>query len=169
MRVVIGCFGNPLRGDDGVGPAVAARLCADALPAGVVVMDVGIGGIHLVQELFDPADALVLVDAVDLGRPPGTVIVMTPDVDDVRLLDATTRRDVLADMHYATPEKALQLADGLDVLPASRTMIAVQVADAERYGEGLSPAVAGAVDVAIAEVRTVVAGLGVSWEPSRER
>jgi hydrogenase maturation protease len=163
MRVLVGCFGNVLRGDDGFGVAVARALAERDLPPEVHVLDVGIGGISLVQELLDPADALVLVDAVDLGREPGTVLVLDPDVLDVATLPVTERRDLLADMHYATPERALMLARGLGVLPDTILMVGCQADDAERYGQGLSPAVAAAVDVAAAQVRHVVRDLGVAW------
>lgn len=163
MKVLVAGVGNLLRGDDGFGVVVAERLVEHGVPHGVRVLDVGIGGIHLVQELLDPVDALVVVDAVDLGRPPGTLLVIRPDVRDVTALPPARRRDELADMHYATPERAFMLARGLGVLPAATWVVGCQPADAERVGEGLSPVVAAAVDAAGAEVRRLVATLGVPW------
>jgi hydrogenase maturation protease len=162
VKVLVAGVGNLLRGDDGFGVVVAHRLLEQGMPAGVRILDIGIGGIHLVQELLDPVDALVVVDAVDLGRPPGTVLVIRPDVRDVTALPLDRRRDELADMHYATPERAFMLARGLGVLPAT-WVIGCQPADAERVGEGLSPVVAAAVDAAGAEVRRLVTALGVPW------
>ena len=52
-----------------------------ALPDGVRVADFGIRGVHLAYELLDGYDALVLVDAVPMGEPPGTVAVIEPDGD----------------------------------------------------------------------------------------
>lgn len=150
------CFGNVLRGDDGFGYAVAQRLAADPLPDGVAVIEVGIGGIHLVQELMCGVDALIVVDAVDLGRPPGTVITQVPDVADVTTLPIEQRRDQLADMHYATPERALMLARGLGVLPATTLLVGVQTTDTERLGQRLSNRTAAAVDHAVTEVRRLV-------------
>ena len=44
-------------------------VCAGAeLPEGVRVEDFGIRGVHLAYELLDGYDALVLVDAVPMGR-----------------------------------------------------------------------------------------------------
>jgi hydrogenase maturation protease len=163
VKVLVAGVGNLLRGDDGFGVVVAERLAEHGVPDGVRVLDVGIGGIHLVQELLDPVDALVVVDAVDLGRPPGTVLVIRPDVRDITALPPARRRDELADMHYATPERAFMLARGLGVLPAATWVVGCQPADAERVGEGLSPVVAAAVDAAGAEVRRLVAALGVPW------
>jgi hydrogenase maturation protease len=151
--VLVAGVGNVLRGDDGFGVVVAQRLLEEDVPAEVRVLDIGIGGIHLVQELLDGIDALVIVDATDLGRPPGTVSVIRPDVS------APAGPDDLADMHYATPERALMLAGALRILPESVWIVGCQPADAERLGEGLSPPVAAAVDPAVAEVRRLVASV----------
>lgn len=161
--MIVACFGNLLRGDDGFGNAVARWLLAEPVPAGVRVMEVGIGGIHLVQELLAGVDALVVVDALDLGRPPGTVLVMRPDVFDVDTLPAVERRDQLADMHYSTPERALMLARALGILPDELWLVGCQVSDPDQLGEGLSAAAAGGVPAAVSEVRRVVSELGVDW------
>lgn len=157
--MLVACFGNVLRGDDGFGYAVAQRLLAEPLPDGVTVMEVGIGGIHLVQELMAGVDALIVVDAVDLGRPPGTVITQVPDVPDVSALPIEQRRDELADMHYATPERAMMLARGLGVLPATTLVVGVQTTDTERLDQQLSAATAAAVHHAVEEVRRLTAQL----------
>ena len=164
MSVLVAGFGNVLRGDDGFGVAVVNRLVEREIPDQVSVREVGIGGIHLVQELLEPVSALVVVDAVDVGRPPGTVLVLEPDVEDVSVLSVAARHDKLADMHYATPERALMLARGLGALPDATFLVGCQTADAERVGESLSPKVAEAVPLGAAEVRRLVTELGVSWQ-----
>jgi hydrogenase maturation protease len=118
-----------------------------------------------VQELLEPADALVVVDAVQLGRPPGTVALIRPEVEDVAALPLEQRHDRLADMHYATPERALMLARGLSVLPDSVWIVGCEPLDSERLGEGLSPAVEQGVGAGVAEVRRLVSKLGVPWGP----
>ncbi len=157
MTVVVACFGNVLRADDGVGPAVAQALLVEPLPDDVRVLEVGIGGIHLVQELLDGVEVLLVVDAVDLGRPAGTVVVQRPDVLDVSTLSVERRRDELADMHLATPERALMVARGLGVLPATTLLVGVQTTDTEEPRHGLSEAAARAVPAAVAEVRRLLA------------
>ena len=163
MRILVAGVGNVLRGDDGFGVVVAQRLAREKPPAHVEVMDIGIGGIHLVQEMLEPVDALVVVDAVDLGRIPGTVFVIRPDVAEVSALGLEERYDWLADMHYATPERALMLARGLGILPDVTWIVGCQPGDAERLGEGLSLEVDGAVEAAAAEVRRIARTLGVVW------
>lgn len=156
-RAVVACFGNVLRADDGVGPAVAQALLAQPLPAGVEVMEVGIGGIHLVQELLSGVSVLLIVDAVDLGRPAGSVIVQRPDVLDVSTLSVDRRRDELADMHLATPARALMVALGLGILPPVTLVVGVQTTDTEEPRYGLSDVTRAAIPLAVQEVRRLLA------------
>jgi hydrogenase maturation protease len=156
MRMLVACFGNVLRGDDGFGVAVSEALLAEQLPSGAEVMDVGIGGIHLVQELMLGVDLLVVVDAFDLGLAPGTVAVQRPTVTDLAGLSHAARRDQLADMHLAKPERALTVAHGLGVLPNATFVVGVQTRDTERVGQGLSVTTADAVPAAVAEVRRIL-------------
>ncbi len=122
------------------------------LPTEVSVVETGIGGIALVQELQSGYDALVIVDCVDLGRPPGQVMLIEPEVIDVDALTWTERHDILADMHLATPERAMMLARALGVLPSKLLMVGCQPVDPEAIGQGLSPPVVAGVGVAIDEI-----------------
>lgn len=163
MRILVAGMGNLLRRDDGFGVIVAQRLLDGPIPEEVTVMDIGIGGIHMVQALFDRTEGLIVLDAVDLGRHPGTVVVIQPEVTDVASLSMIERHDQLADMHYATPARAFMLARALAILPTATWLVGCQPVDAQSYGEGLSAEVANAVDTAISEVKALVASLGVSW------
>ena len=156
MQILVAGVGNLLRGDDGFGVEVAKALLDRSLPPEVRVVETGIGGIHLVQEMLTPAHALLVIDAVDLGRPPGTVLVVQPEVIDVHTLTPMERFDALADMHYAKPERAFMLAKALGVLPGRFLMVGCQPVDADSLGEGLTPQVAMAVPVAVAEVEHIV-------------
>lgn len=155
-RVLVAGVGNVLRGDDGFGVAVAERLTRCRVPPGVVVVETGIAGIALVQELQTGWDGLVVVDAVDRGRPPGTVMVIEPEVADVVSLSWEERNDLIADMHLATPERVLLLARALGVLPAWVRIVGCQPSDAESVREGLSAEVTAAVGVASTEVLRLV-------------
>ena len=141
-----------MRADDGFGVEVARRLADISFPDGVRVVETGIAGIALVQELQEGWDALVVVDTVDLDRPPGTVVLIEPDVVDVQTLSWAERHDLLADMHLATPERALMLARALGVLPPRLLEVGCQPKDAHAVGEGLSTPVTAAVDIAVAEI-----------------
>jgi hypothetical protein len=100
-RVLVAGMGNILRRDDGFGVEMARQLAErDELPAGARVIEVGIGGIHLVQELIDHYDVLVVIDAVERGRAAGTVYLLEPAVPDLAAWPVERRQDFLADMHY---------------------------------------------------------------------
>jgi hydrogenase maturation protease len=161
-RVLISGMGNVLRRDDGFGVEVARRLAqergrvATEPAAQVKIIEVGIGGIHLVQELMDGYDVLVVVDAMERGSPPGTVHVLEAEVDDLGAWTEDERGDFLADMHYTTPSKAMILAKALGVLPTSVFIVGCQPAEVGDLGIGLSEPVARAVAVAVDEIEKLV-------------
>ena len=71
--VTIGGIGSVLMGDDGVGPFVAGLLeTGYQFDEGVTVTDLGTPGLDLVAHLSG-IDALILIDSVSNGAPPGTV------------------------------------------------------------------------------------------------
>lgn len=155
-EVLVAGVGQVLRGDDGFGVEVVRRLVELDLGDTVRVIETGTGGINLVTALYDPTDVLIVLDAVDHGRPPGTVMVIEPEVADVDDMEQMARWDFLADMHYTKPESAFMLAKALGVLPERFLLVGCQPQETEMLEVGLSPAVAGAVDVAVAEVRRIL-------------
>ena len=161
-RVLVVGVGNVLHGDDGFGVEVARRLSSRPMPAGVTLAETGIGGIHLVHELMAGYDALVVVDTVDRGRPPGTVMVIEADVTDVAELPVEERHDLLADMHLATPERALMVARAAGVLPERTIIVGCQPAEIEALGIGLTSPVSQAVDDAVTEVERCVRELAAT-------
>ncbi|HEV2066628.1 MAG TPA: hydrogenase maturation protease [Thermomicrobiales bacterium] len=153
-RILIAGMGNVLRGDDGFGVETAKRLAAcDSLGSDARVIEVGIGGIHLVQELMDGYDTLVVIDAVDRGSIPGTIHLLLAEVPDLAEWAEHERRDFLADMHYTTPSKALILARALGVLPAKAYILGCQPAEVDAVGIGLTDPVAKAVSEAVQMVQ----------------
>ncbi|MBD2465204.1 hydrogenase maturation protease [Oscillatoria sp. FACHB-1407] len=74
MLTIIGC-GNPNRGDDGVGVAIAQRLqahlTAHPIPD-VQVFDCGTAGIEVMFRAKG-SDRLIIIDASSTGSPPGAV------------------------------------------------------------------------------------------------
>ena len=148
MRSLIVGFGNPLRGDDGVGLAALQLLEAGTLPAGVRCADVGIGGVALVHELQAGWDRLVIIDAVQRGGAAGTVYVLSPHLPVLADLPQQERDDLLVDAHMAEPYHALVLAGALGVLPPEIHVVGVEAPETEELTLDLSPAVARAVPVA---------------------
>jgi len=80
------------------------------------------------------------------------VLVIEPEVIDVEALEPMQRHDLLADMHLATPERAMMLARALGVLPERVLMVGCQPTDPDAVSDVLTAPVAVAVGVAIAEI-----------------
>lgn len=160
-RILIVGVGNVLHGDDGFGVEVARQLAAKDLAPGVTVAETGIGGIHLIHELMAGYDALIVIDAVDHGRPPGTVLVITPQIVDVHDLPLEQRHDLMADMHLATPDLALMIAKAVGVLPERTVMIGCQPVEIETLGVGLTDVVQQAVRTALTEVDRCITDMQV--------
>lgn len=157
--MLVAGMGNILRGDDGFGVEVARKLATlPDLPANVSVIEVGIGGIHLVQELMTHPgyDGLLVVDALDRQREPGQVYLLEASVPDIEQLPETVRRDFLADMHYAVPARALTLAKAIGVLPTKTWIVGCQPGVWGEYEIGLTLPVQKAVDVALAKIMNLI-------------
>lgn len=148
MRSLIVGFGNPLRGDDGVGLAALRALESGPLPDGVRCADVGIGGVALVHELQAGWDRLVIVDAVQRGGAAGTIYVLSPHLPDLGTMTPQERSDLLVDAHMAEPYRALVLAGALGVLPREIHVVGVEAPETEELSLELSAAVARAVPLA---------------------
>ena len=149
-RVLVVGVGNVLQGDDGFGVRVAQRLAERTdLPPGVTLLEVGIGGMSLVQELFDGYDALIVVDAVDRGGEPGTIYLLQAEVPNLAEMPFEQREDFLADMHLATPARAFVMSKALGVLPPSVHILGCQPAVINELILGLSEPVERAVEPSI--------------------
>jgi len=148
MRILIAGFGNSLRGDDGFGVELLERLrdSTDSLP-GIGLLEAGIGGISLVQELLGGYDGLIVLDAVE-GDEPGQVRVLELEVGDPRERPALAVREYFADVHYAEPGRALALAKGIDLLPAAAFLVGCVPRSCE-LGEGLTTEVEAALEPAV--------------------
>lgn len=161
-RILVVGVGNVLHGDDGFGVEVARQLADREMAPGVTVAETGIGGIHLIHELMAGYDALIVIDAVDHGRPPGTVLVITPQIVDIHDLPLEQRHDLVADMHLATPDLALTIAKAVGVLPERTIMIGCQPVEIETLGIGLTEVVQQSVRTALIEVERCVSELQVT-------
>lgn len=159
-RVLVAGVGNVLQADDGFGVRLAHRLQQMDWPENVKICETGIGGIHLVQELMEGFDALVILDAVDRQREPGTIMVIEPDVVDVHEMDFLQKHDMLADMHLATPARAMMVAKALKVLPEKTYILGCQPVTVNRLEIGLHHVVEHALATATTELRRLLSDLG---------
>lgn len=133
-----------MRGDDGIGPAVAARL-GDRVPPGVAVTEHPGDGMDLMT-LWAGAEAVVAVDAARSGSaPPGMV----------RRFDAAAAPlpalRLYRTSHAFGLAEAVETARGLGTLPPRFVVFAVEGADFS-LGAGLSAAVAATVEALVERV-----------------
>ena len=143
-------LGNPLRGDDGLGPAVV--VCRQGLPPGTVAIDGGTGGLDLVLTMMGYRRVLI-VDAAELGRAPGAWTCFRPDLARVETMEAAFS------MHQAGLAEALALGAALRVLPEEVVIFGVQPAQTG-WAPGLSAEVQAVVPVVGQEIlRTLASSL----------
>lgn len=156
-RVLVGCVGNIFKGDDAFGVEVAARLARRAVPDGVRVVDYGIRSVHLVYELLDGYDALVLVDTVGQQEgQAGSLYVIEPELPARRHEDDTVLPEVMLDPHDLAPAGAMSLVPTLGGHVDRIVVVGCQPETLED-GIGLSDAVAAVVEAAADLVLDVAA------------
>lgn len=148
-KILIAGIGNELRQDDAFGMILARKLLDEAiLSESVKIIEAGSAGIHLVQELYDRYDILIVLDTVQWGNKPGTILFKEIDVKDVRDLPAEEKNSFFADMHYINPIKALMMAKALDVIPPKVYFLGCEAEDHEDIDVGMSAVVSNAIPVA---------------------
>lgn len=155
--VVIG-LGNPLMGDDGLGIAVVQRLLAQwELPPDLEVVDGGTWGLNLLP-VIESARRVLLVDAIDVAEPPGTL---------VRLSRERLPRYLATKIspHEVDLRDVLALAELRGTLPDDTTAVGLQPA-AVTLGDRLSPVIEDRLDVLI---DAVVEHLRAAGFPCRRR
>jgi hydrogenase maturation protease len=159
-RVLVIGYGNALRTDDGVGPAVAELLAADPRLAGAKVLALHQLAPELAADL-GAARLAILVDASTFP-PPGAVTVRQLQPGD----DDEAGRGGGATSHHVDPGALLALARELYGAAPDAFVVSVGVVNLEP-GEGLSPLVAAALPRAVeAAVRLLSLPMHVSRDQS---
>lgn len=149
-RVLVLGVGNLLLQDEGVGIHVVRALdrrpseFPDMLPPGTRVVDGGTLGLDLLP-LLEDADAVVLVDAANLRREPGTVAVLRGN-------DLASAIAGHLSPHQVGIGDLLAAARLIGSLPNRVSLVAIQPADIAP-GLELTPDVAAALPQAVEMVR----------------
>jgi hydrogenase maturation protease len=142
--VLIVGYGNPLRGDDGIGQTVAMALRDDASRRGAQVIVCQ----QLTPELaecFAAVDLVVLLDAA-ANTKPGTIA--------VRAIRAATGRSSGL-VHSADPAALLDLTRRLYGRSPEAFLVTIGASSLE-LGEGLSEVAVAALPEAVATVRRLL-------------
>src|SRR5271170_563401 len=148
-RILVAGVGNVFLCDDAFGVEVVRLLAERPQPPGVQIRDYGIRGVHLVYELLDGYDLLVLVDAAPRGEAPGTVSVLEvelPSPDAQPVIDA----------HSLTPDAIFGLLSSLGGGPGRSLVVACEPAEVDA-GMGLSDPVREALPHAVRAVEEILA------------
>ena len=142
-RLVIIGIGNPFRKDDAVGLLVA-RAIRDKAPGGVVVLEQD-GEPTALIDAWERADAVIIVDAVSSGAPPGTLHAI-----DVR--ETPLDRDLFRhSTHSFGVAEAVELAKTLGRIPPVVWVNGIEGKDFGA-GTGLSPEVLASAEKTTAAV-----------------
>jgi hydrogenase maturation protease len=141
-RPLVVCVGDPVRGDDGVGHAVAGAVREAAPEVRVVELAGDAGGL---LDCWSGENVVVVVDALRSDDPPGTL----------RVLDVSAADPVPAgpatSSHGLGVAEAVALGRVLGRLPGRLVLVGV-VGGCFDVGAGLTPAVGGAVPSAVEAV-----------------
>jgi hydrogenase maturation protease len=178
--VLVAGVGNVFLGDDGFGIEVVRRLARREVPAGVAVADYGIRGLHLAYDLLDGRfETLILVDAVPVDTPPGTVVVLEVDPEAAEPASgAGGGAEAVPDAHGMDPATVLKLLRSLGGTGPGYVeriyVVGVRPVCLEA-GMSLSDPVADAVDQAVQAVLDLLDGAaapsrrpdrtGADWRP----
>jgi hydrogenase maturation protease len=146
--VVVIAVGNPFRGDDGAGIAVAAALRRLGVPERCVVESDGEPA--RMVEAWAGADVAIVVVAVRSGRVP------VGDVHRLVVRDGgVSLRPGAGGSHGMGPGDAVELGEAVGRLPGRLLVYAIE---GERFGLGddLTPAVAAAIEQVAGELAALV-------------
>lgn len=137
-RIKIIAIGNPLMGDDGVGPAVIERMREMELPANVTLVNSGADPLDATVHLLD-ADKAIIIDAAAMNRAPGHIEMLSPE--NLQAREADDRAPCSTHIYGLT--EGLQLAKAVGFDPEIR-IIGVQPLSTAP-SEGLSPEVSSCI------------------------
>jgi hydrogenase maturation protease len=154
-RILIAGIGNIFFGDDAFGVEVIRALFHRPQTAGVRIADFGIRSLDLAYALLDPWDAVILVDAVPRGEPPGTLYTIQADLHTLRGGEVP---GVAIDAHTMDPVKVLQLAASLGEIPRRVYVIGCEPGDCggEQGRMGLTAEVEAAIPEAVQMIEDLV-------------
>jgi len=146
-RTIIICIGNELIADDAVGFEIYNRLgcCAARLEF------CGVGGIDILPLLEGETD-LIVVDAVQLGAPPGTIHVIP--------WESLPQGSTAISAHGLGLRETIDIGSVLypGTMPQRVTLVGIEGCCFNRTREHMTPAVSDAIDSTVETIQKLVQG-----------
>ncbi len=140
-RILVACCGNRLMRDDGVGSFVAERLLKMNLGKNVVVVDYGISGFKLFNDIID-FDYVIFVDTVKSNQEPGTICRFEIKREDIETANPNNAHKLFQiSFHEIDIESVLSLCKAIGFFPEKIIFIGIVPKDIEP-GIGLSREIA---------------------------
>jgi hydrogenase maturation protease len=167
LRTVVVGVGNTIHSDDGVGVHAIKRLQADPrVPSDITLLDGGTFGIELLAYV-QGSSRLLLLDAVDVGKQPGTMVRMSGHELRGFPCGASVHQLGVADLLATLP----LVSD----IPRETVLLGVQPATTD-WGTELSPSVEASlgplVDAAVEQLlrwsQESAAHPAAAWRPTTE-
>jgi hydrogenase maturation protease len=153
LPILVLGIGNLVMSDDGIGVRVVQQLAERyRFPAGVTVLDGGTLGLDLLPRLEGVARLLV-VDAVETGRAPGTLVRLAGD-------DVPIVLETKLSPHQMGLKDLLAVAMLQGFAPQEMVLWGVQPERIEMSME-LSPVVAAQLETLVEKVLAELTGWGV--------
>ena len=152
-RILVIAFGNSLAGDDGVGVAVLDRLRNISLPSNLRCVDLGSDSLGLLNT-YEDENILIIIDAIDAENlEPGAIIL-------TELAEFAPGKS--KSIHHMDPLEGIKLAELANpaLTKAEIYILGIQII-CTNFGEGLSPAVAQAVELALEQLTAFLSLKGI--------
>jgi len=148
ISIAVVGIGNNLLQDDGVGVHVLKHFESHNPDETVSCLDAGTVGLALMDRLAN-LDGLVAVDAMRLGKPPGTITVLQEEDMDAHLRN---HHGSVHELGLSDIMDALRLCDDL---PSNRALIGIEPEDMD-WGTEPTEKVAAAIPGAVNCVRDLI-------------
>lgn len=145
QNILILGVGNPFRRDDGIGPAVIRRLQSENSLQQVDLLDGGIDGFALLDQI-KLYEKVLIVDAVDMGLKPGEIRIFSPAEAKM-----TIRTDALSTHGFGLAE-TLAFMETLEISTDVR-ILGIQAKDIG-FGEDMTPEIHSQLDAIIETIST---------------
>ena len=155
MSVLVLGIGNICMTDDGLGIVAIQRLKQQhCFPQEVAIIEGGTMGLSLLPYL-EGVDRLLIIDSINCGYPPGTIIRLTGE-------EVPASFGIKLSRSQIGVQDLLAAADLLGHLPDDRVLLGVQPALLE-WGMELSTTVAAKLDTLIENLLEELSGWGVAY------